>query len=34
MCLLLLEKKKDSKYIVEKGSIALNGVSLTVADIN
>ncbi len=24
-------KKEDSKYIVEKGSIALNGVSLTVA---
>lgn len=26
-------KKEDSKYIVEKGSIALNGVSLTVANI-
>jgi riboflavin synthase len=25
-------KKEDSKYIVEKGSIALNGVSLTVAN--
>ena len=24
-------KKEDSKYIVEKGSVALNGVSLTVA---
>jgi len=26
-------KKEDSKYIVEKGSIALNGVSLTIASI-
>ncbi len=26
-------KKEDSKYIVEKGSIALNGVSLTVATV-
>jgi len=25
-------KKEDSKYIVEKGSVALNGVSLTVAN--
>lgn len=25
-------KKEDTKYIVEKGSVALNGVSLTVAD--
>lgn len=27
-------EEKDSKFIVEKGSIALNGVSLTVADIS